>query len=632
MKKKHILKAAVCFAMFCASMNLWANAENVSAGQSLGILKEAEDAGIEGVLSYIPNERIEENLMQNLLISEDKLLTFYAVYDAQNDTDALHLRLFSLDSGELLAENALLLENAYTAAVQMYGKQVVVSDAQSGSIHVYDEKLEEICQYEAFGESIYVNPSVTEAYCFDRSEGLWRLTLENGEKQELLGEVRELGVSSYSENNVSMRYVDLSTQNKMECYAGLNLETGELEKLAVDESFFTMEYHAGVWAGEFMTESGVYFLGTQQEPFRFETALSYPITKLAGNAPQLLFMATDMEGGQSMMAYGMDGTYLSGFSMNGTGASLTMNQAWSDEAEGYFLIAIDETGHDRLYFWDMTKEMEGEPLILQDAFVETEMSGTVLEQAYYDRAGELSKKYGMTIKIAEQCAVEYSDKYAEQECDAEKVSAALDVLEQALSNYPEGFFKQLRYGEYRKLEINLMGAISNKEYIEGYAPSAFAQQENGKNTIVFNIDESIECLEGNVYHEFSHVIDKVLAHDALYREDALYSEETWWSMNPAEFINLNPEYGGYYESYEMMPMDYYQEDFTSYFVIDYGKTFSTEDRATIMEAAMSGNYRSFSKEVSEALYAKLEYYSQCIRDCFDTTGWPDVTKWEQALK
>lgn len=172
-----------------------------------------------------------------------------------------------------------------------------------------------------------------------------------------------------------------------------------------------------------MTESGAYFLGTQQAPSRFETALSYPITKLAGNVAQLLFMATDMEGGQSMMA-----------------------------------------------------------------------------------------------------------------------------------------------------------------------------------------------------------------HDALYRDDALYSEETWWSMNPAEFINLNPEYGGYYESYEMMPMDYYQEDFTSYFVIDYGKTFFTEDRATIMEAAMSGNYRSFSKEVSEALYAKLEYYSQCICDCFDTTGWPDVTKWELALK
>ncbi len=28
MKKKHIVKATVCFAMFCASMNLWTNAES----------------------------------------------------------------------------------------------------------------------------------------------------------------------------------------------------------------------------------------------------------------------------------------------------------------------------------------------------------------------------------------------------------------------------------------------------------------------------------------------------------------------------------------------------------------------------------------------------------------------------
>ena len=29
---------------------------------------------------------------------------------------------------------------------------------------------------------------------------------------------------------------------------------------------------------------------------------------------------------------------------------------------------------------------------------------------------------------------------------------------------------------------------------------------------------------------------------------------------------------------------------------------------------------------------KLDYYCRCIRDSFDTTGWPEVTRWEQPLQ
>ena len=32
------------------------------------------------------------------------------------------------------------------------------------------------------------------------------------------------------------------------------------------------------------------------------------------------------------------------------------------------------------------------------------------------------------------------------------------------------------------------------------------------------------------------------------------------------------------------------------------------------------------------LCTKLAYYSECIRDCMDTTGWPAVTVWESMLK
>lgn len=628
MKKGRKRTAVICLLVLAGSFGLFRNAEGVYAKEKFGILKEAQEVGQEGVLSYIPNEWIEENFMQDILIEKNHLLSFYSVYDSENNTDVLHLRLFHLDTGEMLSETELYMENAYLAVVQFSSEQIVVSDSQSGKIHVFDENLKEVGQYEAFGDSIYVDPSITKAYCFDSEEGLWELTLENGEKQQLLGNIKNLSAYYCLGNDISMQYVDTASVAKKECYAGLNLETGKLEMLEIDDCFFGVEYYEGIWAGELLTEDGSYLLGTQQKPYKAQIDSGYPVMRLSGSAPQLLFMMSYEDGIQSMMAYGMDGAYLSGFSMEDIGGTLTMRQAWSEEAEGYFLIVIDDTGHDRLYFWDMTKETEGEALELKAYTQKEELIGTILEQQYYDRAKELSEKYDMTIKIAEQCDKEYSNKYAEQEYDTDKIAAGLDVLEKALANYPDGFLQQLRYGGFRKLEINLMGTISNKEQIEGFVSSAFVQQENGKITIVFNIGESAECLEGNVYHEFSHVIDKVLENDASYRDDALYAEETWWTLNPTEFIALNPEYGGYYESYEEMPMDYYQEDFTAYFAIDYGKTFSTEDRATIFEEAMSGMYPVFS---SAPLRAKLEYYCQCIRDCFDTTGWPEHTAWEQIL-
>ena len=69
---------------------------------------------------------------------------------------------------------------------------------------------------------------------------------------------------------------------------------------------------------------------------------------------------------------------------------------------------------------------------------------------------------------------------------------------------------------------------------------------------------------------------------------------------------------------------------TDYFVRDYALTFPTEDRATLMAAAMEQN--SWDFEAGSGRRAKMQFYADCIRDCFDTTGWPQTTMWEQVLK
>lgn len=605
--------------------------ETPAASAAPGILQRAEPAGESAALSYIPNDVIEEGLMQEIAVFQDGLLSWYSVYDSASDADILNLRYISLDTGELICRSELKCEMSYAVTVQVCGGHIAVCDALGGTIRVLDGELRETDFWQASGDRVFTDPAITKAYCLSASGGIRVVELESGREQTLLENAGELALFSQNGRYISVRYIDLASADKRERYAGLDLETGTVEVFDIDNSFAGLEYSAGLWAGQLIAEDGVYFAGTQQQPYRFRPEGSYAGVRLDGESGCLLVTASETDGTQTMTAYGTDGRFISAFSTRDAAGSLTSSRAWLETAGGYLLTAIDSTGHDRLYFWDLSAFVSGKNLEMTPYYEQTVSGGEALEQRYYDRAAELSEKYGAAVRIADQCPTEYSDKTAVQEMNPARVEAGLDTLEKALSAYPEGFFSQLYYGAYRTMEIYLVGEVENAERIEGHSPTAFVQHENGKIVMVLNINVGEDALLSNIYHESSHIIDKVLEHDALYRPDALFSEEQWQSMNPPEFAALSPETGGYYDSYEIMPMEYFQESFSSYFVIDYGKSFSTEDRATIFEAAMNGSFGRFPPEQFQPLYAKLEYYCRCIRDCFNTDGWPEQTAWELAL-
>ena len=124
-----------------------------------------------------------------------------------------------------------------------------------------------------------------------------------------------------------------------------------------------------------------------------------------------------------------------------------------------------------------------------------------------------------------------------------------------------------------------------------------------------------------IYHEFTHMIDARLEYDALHRDDALFSEETWLELLLEGYI--------FPYSYADLPDAAYEATELGYFARIYGATYPGEDRATIMESAMLGQSELFHS--SPVLLEKLAYYSECIRDCFDTVGWPGITRWEEPL-
>ena len=67
-----------------------------------------------------------------------------------------------------------------------------------------------------------------------------------------------------------------------------------------------------------------------------------------------------------------------------------------------------------------------------------------------------------------------------------------------------------------------------------------------------------------------------------------------------------------------------------WFVDSYGAVNASEDKAQIMAEAMKRDNEGYFL-TRPGLWTKLDYFSRCIRDAFDTTGWPDVLTWEQYL-
>lgn len=628
MRKKliKILSLFICILM-CAGCEKTNEADEYTPQ----IIETGVSMGEESPLSYIPNKVIEENSMQEIMNFQNDLLSTYYVYDAEKECDVLHIRIISMDTGELKYETELQVEELYAITIQVCENKILVNDGKEGKIHIFDNELKETDIYDVEGNYIYVDSSMTTAYCVKSDEGIQKCNLKNNKEENILENVANLTICSSSEKFVTVKYIDLSSRDKRECYAGLNLETGKIEKFEIDDSFSEIEYFDGKWAGKLLSDEQIFFVGTQENSYKFESQLQYPSIKICSEEMHLMITTIDENGKQTRSLYDKDGKFISSYSTEKIGQVMSDNQVWVDAENGYLFLAIDENGNDKLYFWNLEQKTKGENLEFIDYDQETENKDKVLEQKYYEEAESLAQEYGVTIKIAEQCETDYEEKFAEQECDEEKISLAFTHLKTAFSNYPEGFFEQLRFGAYRKIEINLMGAITNANENEVYTSNAFVQLRDGKIVMVLNISEDIENLERTFYHESSHMIDAALEHDSTYRKDAVYSEKMWETLNPESFISLNSETGGYFNSYEMMPMEYYQEEFGPYFVDDYGKTFSTEDRATIFENAMIGNKQQFSTTTFQPLYNKLEYYCKSIRDYFDTTGWPECTAWEECL-
>ena len=592
------------------------------------VVEEAEPSILDGAVPisegsaayYVPCATVEDMKRCTPYVMGGSLLLYRMIYDDQGNNPQLHLAAVDLKTGEQVGEQTF--ETPNYISLQTVGEYLCMTDADSGWVGFFDEQLTLQNEYAISpdGGSWYVSPDMQNLYSLSWDGGIRRIDLATQEEEVLLDNVTDMIPTRIDGERVLVGYTELESQiHRCQLFS---LTTGMLEELPLTGQFYQVTQAGDVWFYHHPYEWQTYIVQSGGQTRSAVVEQGYMMLEEGGH----LMVAND--GATELKLYDGNGGYLSGITLpadeHGDG-----RMAWSEEHGGYFTVATNyNTGEGQLLFWDLTQQQVGAPLALkpygsgQSGETDSDgQTGDMVSADLYERAAQLSEQYGVDIRIAEQCGFDYADFTADMLTEEGQINLALDNLETALSAYPEGFFEQLKCGSITSIRIEIVHNLKDKRTQEGDAFDSF----NGFVRELY--DHRLMVLDAEtmyvdtIYHEFSHMIDARLAFDANLRSDALYSELTWLEMQPGDYE--------FPYSYAEIPEYVYEASRNGYFVSVYGGTYPTEDRATVMESAMSGYYGIFTAQ--PVLMEKLYYYSECIRDCFDTTGWPEVTKWEEPL-
>ncbi|MBQ7931221.1 MAG: hypothetical protein IJ334_09445, partial [Clostridia bacterium] len=518
-----------------------------------------------------------------------------------------------------------VLEDSGSYQAQVCDGKISVFDPYTGELFIYDDTL-------ALTETYTLSPTWdvvgTDAACqnfyqISYEEGITVTDLRTMEVTTLLDQASGL-VTSFMTNKRPICLSYVNTDTMLTEFATLDLNTGTLKPLELTGDFYNLV----------RSDTALLAASSDTSDYRLEwNDAIWQISAIPDGSLQLLiesdylFSTADTEGqNYTFSLYKLDGTHVSTAQYRSvTGAGFS-DPIWSETHGGFLMLCFTFGGDTSLLFWDCNVPSEGTNLSLIP-LPDEPVSGDAVDISVYQRAGALSETYGMVIKIADQCDTVFNSYLVEQEFDTWTILSALNTLETAFAAYPDGFFAQLGYGTQPEVEIQLVGTLSPNPPLEedanGFTSfAAFVDRRAGKNIVVLDIGQG-GYLEQNFHHELSHIIDEKLNFDSLYREDAMYSELDWFAMNPEDFA--------YTYDYHHLPETIYTDGLDGYFIDIYARTYPSEDRARVFEYAMAGADWIFTGTTQQPLRDKLTYYSACIRDCFDTTGWPDITRWEEPL-
>ena len=550
----------------------------------------------------------------------NNLLAVSGGYDFEAKSVYARLSLISIENGQILARNNMMGAAEYH--LQICENKAVFHDNTNGKITVFDSELKAITDYKYSAKQVYFDTKCEKAYTFT-DKGIIITNLAINMDKRVNREYHDIRVMEDNGYLVTISYID--TADMLEHYGVFNLDSGELAKIETQYPAQKIESNGILTAAQLTGKSGTNLL-INTAGTKVYSQSGFAQTLLVGD--KIFEASYNSKGDPQIFVYDEKGGFVSTCIVTDADwMGLQCDPVWFPEYNGYFFALSGLDGKGRILFWDMSKEVKGDGLKLEEISSLDLPAGDALAQKHYDRAESIGEKYGLTILIADQCEKELGNyKIGNRAHSESAVTAALDGLEKALSNFPEGFFKKLMFGQNHSIEIQLFsGQISHKETGSTYA--GFVYEDAGKFVMGLDArhpDIATHIMEQTVYHEFSHIIDKRLEFGSKHSDTPSYSEEGWLALNPASFkyTGDGDAVAGAVRGYE------------SFFVDDYACTDSGEDRARVFEYAMmaalhpENKYTKYFDSSHLGLKSKLEYYRACIRTQLGT-DWTDTPLWEK---
>lgn len=286
---------------------------------------------------------------------------------------------------------------------------------------------------------------------------------------------------------------------------------------------------------------------------------------------------------------------------------------------GKYVYFIGDTGESGTFYrWEMEKNPVSDETVYTATHYTAQSPDTVGLAACKTKAKAIGETYGVDLRVWEDALVDPPEDYT---CTGEYRTAVYDrdlsVLEYALSRYPDGFFALAAGGtDSGVLHINLVREIAGNT-ADGTLDTAVGIQywRNGDVYITLALGDE---LEPTFYHEMSHIIDtRVFGNSLLY--------DDWEDLNPAGFAY---DYD-YIANLEREPGPWL-EDGDRAFIDTYSMSFPREDRARILEYAMTPDNEAYF--TSDTMQSKLRQIGLAIREAFDLEDFADPLPWEQYLR
>lgn len=237
----------------------------------------------------------------------------------------------------------------------------------------------------------------------------------------------------------------------------------------------------------------------------------------------------------------------------------------------------------------------------------SEVDTPSLEETNNTLRNKLQERYGITIKYgAETEGYEVGELTTVPITNATLVNSTLTKLEEALSLYPEGIFREIRDG----------GIPLTLYLVEKYSTLGVTGVTDS-NIYFANMSVAVAYpFEESFFHESYHYLERYM----IDRKN--YSFTNWDAYNPSGFT-----YGTY--NYELSYVSNGKKE-NSYFVNNYAQTTDAEDRASTFEYMMDISKASCLNK-NQPVWKKAKVMSQAIDTTFESCS-PYVTEyWERFL-